>query len=55
MLYVEILQVNDALDVLEDTLTPSWEMHGGAAVFSSSASMRRGMNFSTADIGMSPR
>ena len=53
MLYVEILYVRNATWAIEEggiTFTPSWEMQGGAAVFSSSASMRRGINFSTADI-----
>ena len=39
----------------EHTLTPSSEKHGGTAGLSSSASARRVGNFSTADIGMSPR
>jgi hypothetical protein len=37
------------------TLIPSWEKHGGTAELSSSASLRRMGNFSTADMGMSPR
>ena len=36
------------------TLMPSCEKHGGTAELSSSASLRRIGNFSTADIGMSP-
>ena len=35
-------------------LMPSWEKHGGTAEDSSSASLRRMGNFSTADMGMSP-
>lgn len=37
------------------TLIPSWEKHGATAELSSSASLRRMGNFSTADMGMSPR
>lgn len=37
------------------TLTPSEEKQGGTAELSSSASLRRIGNFSTADMGMSPR
>ena len=37
------------------TLMPSSEKHGGTAELSSSASDRRMGNFSTADMGMSPR
>lgn len=37
------------------TLMPSCEKHGGTADDSSSASLRRTGNFSTADMGMSPR
>ena len=37
------------------TLMPSLEKHGGTAELSSSASLRRIGNFSTADMGMSPR
>lgn len=37
------------------TLMPSWEKQGGTAEDSSSASLRRIGNFSTADMGMSPR
>ena len=37
------------------TLIPSSEKHGGTAELSSSASLRRMGNFSTADMGMSPR
>lgn len=37
------------------TLMPSWEKQGGTADESSSASERRMGNFSTADMGMSPR
>ena len=37
------------------TLMPSSEKHGGTAELSSSASERRMGNFSTADMGMSPR
>lgn len=33
---------------------PSSEKHGGTAELSSSASLRRTGNFSTADMGMSP-
>lgn len=40
---------------IKRTLIPSWEKHGGTAELSSSASLRRMGNFSTADIGMSPR
>ena len=36
------------------TLMPSSEKHGGTAELSSSASLNRMGNFSTADIGMSP-
>lgn len=42
-------------EVLEHTLTPSWEKQGGTAELSSSASLRRTRKFSTADMGMSPR
>jgi hypothetical protein len=34
---------------------PSLEKHGGTAELSSSASLNRMGNFSTADMGMSPR
>lgn len=37
------------------TLIPSWEKQGGTADDSSSASLRRTGNFSTADMGISPR
>lgn len=37
------------------TFIPSSEKHGGTAELSSSASLRRMGNFSTADMGMSPR
>jgi len=37
------------------TLMPSSEKQGGTAELSSSASDRRTGNFSTADMGMSPR
>lgn len=39
----------------ERTLIPSCEKQGGTAELSSSASLRRVGNFSTADMGMSPR
>ncbi len=38
----------------ERTLIPSDEKHGGTALDSSSASLRRTGKFSTADMGMSP-
>lgn len=41
--------------VTERTLMPSCEKQGGTAELSSSASLRRIGNFSTADMGMSPR
>ena len=40
---------------LEHTLMPSSEKQGGTAELSSSASLNSVGNFSTADIGMSPR
>ena len=40
---------------LNHTFIPSSEKHGGTAELSSSASLSRTGNFSTADIGMSPR
>lgn len=40
---------------LERTLIPSDEKQGGTAELSSSASLRRVGNFSTADMGISPR
>lgn len=36
------------------TLMPSLEKHGGTAELSSSASLSKTGNFSTADMGMSP-
>ena len=39
----------------ERTLIPSSEKHGGTAELSSSASLRSIGNFSTADMGISPR
>lgn len=40
--------------LLARTLMPSLEKQGGTAELSSSASLRRMGNFSTADMGMSP-
>lgn len=42
-------------DIPERTFMPSSEKQGGTAELSSSASERRMGNFSTADMGMSPR
>lgn len=42
-------------NAVKRTLMPSLEKHGGTAELSSSASLRRTGNFSTADMGMSPR
>lgn len=47
--------INDRKHKVERTFMPSSEKHGGTAELSSSASERRIGNFSTADIGMSPR
>lgn len=45
----------EAEQAAKRTLTPSWEKQGGTADDSSSASLRRTGNFSTADMGISPR
>lgn len=42
-------------DSVGRTLIPSCEKQGGTAELSSSASLRRIGNFSTADMGISPR
>lgn len=52
--YAAPLQSSVITEILERTLTPSSEKHGGTAELSSSASLRRMGNFSTADMGMSP-
>ena len=57
---VEVLHVQTLERIQETgriggrTLIPSCEKHGGTAEDSSSASLRRTGNFSTADIGISP-
>ena len=42
-------------EMVDCTFMPSSEKHGGTAEDSSSASERRMGNFSTADMGISPR
>ena len=56
---VEVLEGISAYAIVDDTwslhtLIPSSEKHGGTAELSSSASLNRIGNFSTADIGISP-
>jgi len=52
-----VSQVHAANDntMVQQTLIPSCEKHGGTAELSSSASSKSTGNFSTADMGMSPR